>query len=222
LLVLFFITSSALSLLRKRRRGRDTTTVRGHQRDAIQVLANGGVATVAALFAMGTSSPLVFAGFAGAIAAANADTWATEIGALAPRPPRLITTGRRVPAGTSGGVTALGTLAGFAGSALIGVAAAAMLAAGWVTDLGNEYGVVAGVIIGGMGGTLSDSILGATVQALYRCPHCDVTTERLIHTCGTATRQVRGWAIMNNDVVNALATLVGGVVAVVVAWLIGP
>lgn len=220
LLVLFFATSSALSLVRKRRRGQDATAARGHQRDATQVLANGGVATVAALLATVTSSPLVFAGFAGAIAAANADTWATEIGALAPRPPRLITTGRRVPPGSSGGVTSLGTLAGFAGGALIGAVAGAMLAAGWISEQRVEVGVIAGMIGGGLVGTLSDSVLGATLQALYRCPRCNVPTERLVHGCGTATEKVRGWSFMNNDVVNAIATLIGGLVAALVAWLI--
>jgi uncharacterized protein (TIGR00297 family) len=220
LLVLFFVTSSALSLMRRRRRGRDAITVRGPQRDAIQVLANGGAATLAALCASFTSSPLVFAGFAGAIAAANADTWATEIGTLAPRPPRLITNGRRVPPGTSGGVTSLGTLAGVCGSALIGVAAGAMLAAGWISEQRVEVRVVAGVIIGGIAGTLLDSVLGTTLQARYRCPRCDVTTERLVHSCGTATDKVHGWAMMNNDVVNAVATLVGGLTAVLIPWLL--
>jgi uncharacterized protein (TIGR00297 family) len=219
LLVLFFATSSALSLMRRRRRGRDATAVRGLQRDAVQVLANGGIATVAALVASFTTSPLVFVGFAGAIAAANADTWSTEIGALAPRPPRLITTGQRVPPGTSGGITSLGTLAGFGGSALIGVVAAAMLAAGWISEQRVEFGAVAGIIVGGAVGTLGDSILGATLQARYRCPRCGVTTERLIHDCGTATVRVHGWARMNNDVVNALATLVGALVAALLAWL---
>ena len=53
--------------------------------------------------------------FVGALASAQADTWATEIGAHAPRRPRLITTGREVPRGTSGRVTALGSLGGLAG-----------------------------------------------------------------------------------------------------------
>src|SRR5438093_5230732 len=49
-------------------------------------------------------------GPAGALAAAAADTWATEIGAFSPFAPRLITSGRQVPRGTSGGITVLGSL----------------------------------------------------------------------------------------------------------------
>ena len=56
---------------------------------------------------------------AGAIAAATADTWSTEIGTVLGGTPRhLITTGREVPPGTSGGVTIAGTLSGLTGSVL--------------------------------------------------------------------------------------------------------
>ena len=55
----------------------------------------------------------------GALAASAADTWATEIGSLATRPPRSILTLRPVPAGTSGGVNLLGMLAMVAGATFV-------------------------------------------------------------------------------------------------------
>ncbi len=58
------------------------------------------------------------------MAAVTADTWATELGVLAAQPPRLITTGRRVAPGASGGVTPAGTLAALAGAGFIGVVGA--------------------------------------------------------------------------------------------------
>jgi uncharacterized membrane protein len=62
--------------------------------------------------------------------------------------------------------------------------------------------------------------LGATIQAIYHCPHCNKETERHpIHTCGTATSHFRGWKWLNNDLVNFLASLVGMIVAVVVSFL---
>ena len=103
LLFAFFLTGSVLTQLAERR---------GPSRNARQVLANGGVALLAALLGS-------WAGAAGAIAAAAADTWATEIGAYSPFRPRLITSWGRVTRGTSGGITALGTLGGLAGAALI-------------------------------------------------------------------------------------------------------
>jgi uncharacterized membrane protein len=64
-----------------------------------------------------------------------------------------------------------------------------------------------------LGGSMLDSLLGATVQAIYYCPACDKETERRIHTCGTKTRPLRGWPWMNNDVVNFIATLWGALIA---------
>src|SRR5690242_21564973 len=93
LLFAFFISGSVLTRL---------AGGAGGQRNVRQVLANGGVAAVAAWFG---SWPLA----AGALAAATADTWATEIGAWSPHPPRLITSWKPVPPGTDGGVTLLGT-----------------------------------------------------------------------------------------------------------------
>jgi uncharacterized protein (TIGR00297 family) len=110
------------------------------------VLANGGIAALAALAGNWTW-------FAGALAAANADTWATEIGIHSRTPPRLITNGLRVPAGTDGGMTLLGTTAGIAGAGLI---------AG-VSYLFGQPGTVA-IAAAGIIGMLLDSLLGATVQ----------------------------------------------------------
>src|SRR3989449_3174919 len=80
LLTAFFLTGSVLTQLAERR---------GPSRNARQVLANGGVALLAALLGS-------WAAAAGAIAAAAADTWATEIRAYSPFPPRLLTSRGRV------------------------------------------------------------------------------------------------------------------------------
>ncbi len=62
-------------------------------------------------------------GMAGALAAANADTWGTELGVLSLQRPRRIVGGQHVEPGTSGAVSSVGLLASVAGAALIGVLA---------------------------------------------------------------------------------------------------
>src|SRR5260221_9680178 len=62
-------------------------------------------------------------------------------------------------------------------------------------------------LISGLAGSFFDSLLGATVQAMYYCPACDMETERRIHSCGTMTKTLRGISWINNDTVNFLATL---------------
>lgn len=121
----------------------------GGQRNARQVLANGGAAAVAALFGS-------WYGAAGALAAATADTWATEIGSYSRKQPRMITTMDSVPPGTSGAITALGTAGGALGGLLIGSLAALLGARGW------PFAVVASAA--GLVGMLADSVAGATLQ----------------------------------------------------------
>jgi len=60
-----------------------------------------------------------------------------------------------------------------------------------------------------------DSLLGATVQAIYRYPN-GKETERVVGRDGTPNSFVRGWRWMNNDLVNFSSSLVGGLVAVIV------
>jgi uncharacterized membrane protein len=151
------------------------------------------------------------------MAAVNADTWATELGVLSPRSPRLITTGRQVEVGSSGGVTWLGTAASLGGATFIGLLgglAVLILGQGWVA---------AGVLLlaavaGGMVGSLFDSFLGATVQAIYWCDACQKETERKIHHCSTQTRLLRGWPWLGNDLVNFLASALGALVAAGIGW----
>jgi len=180
----------------------------GGRRRAVQVAANGGVAAAAALLAR--VSPIWTAAFAGALAAAAADTWSTEIGGRSRSAPRLITTGAAVSPGASGAVTWLGTAGGAAGAAFIAVAAALL------GLIGPRAALL--VALGGIAGTLADSLLGATVQARFRCPACGAVGETRRHACGGAGAgagvPVSGLVWMTNDTVNLTATLVGAAVAV--------
>ncbi len=209
-LLLFFVSSTALSRLGKKRKDA-LDYEKGGERDAGQVLANGGVAALCALLLPFAPGPtfLPLAAMLGALAAANADTWATEIGSLAKHPPRLITTLRPAPTGSSGAISLPGTLAALAGAALLG--AASLL---W-PEAGAWRGVLA-VTLGGFAGSLLDSLFGATLQVQYRCPACGRLTEKREH-CGQATERARGLPWLNNDAVNTLATL-GGAAAAALLW----
>ena len=216
LLLTFFISSSALSrAYTGRKAGLGEKFSKGSQRDWGQVLANGGLgAMLVVVQALLPNQNWAWLAYAGAMAAVNADTWATELGVLSASPPRLITSGKIVERGASGGVTVLGTLAALAGAALIGVFTGL-----FSPDIG--FGDVLVVVsFAGLAGSMLDSVLGATVQAIYYCDVCEKETERHpYHTCGSGTRRVRGWSWLNNDLVNFTASIFGAIVSAGVWYL---
>ena len=208
-LLAFFLPSVGLSRLGKRRKRELVDIGKGGARDALQVLANGGVATACAVVFALTHDPRWAWAFAGAYAAATADTWATEIGTLARQAPRSILTLRPIPTGLSGGITLPGTLAEVAGALWIGIVALVCVTA----PRASRWLPVLAVTLAGIVGSTVDSVLGATVQELRRCDACGRTCETDPHACGAPTRLVRGLPGASNDVVNLLATVAGAAVA---------
>lgn len=223
-LLVFFISSSLLSRLSKNRKQElGEKFSKGHRRDIGQVLANGGVAGVFVLlhhFYPDAAWPWL--GFSASLAAANADTWATELGVLSRSAPHLITTGKPVERGDSGGISPAGLVAALGGSMLVALAAVLL----WPvmqspTGLSNSLTVIALIALAGLAGSLVDSLLGATLQAIYTCPSCKKETERHpLHACGTETTLTRGWRWLNNDAVNAACTLGGAVVMMAFLFLL--
>jgi len=216
LLVGFFVSSSVLSRLFKRNKAAvNEKFSKGSRRDAGQVLANGGIAglLVIAQAAFPSINIWWFAA-AGTLAAVNADTWATELGVLSRSEPRMLTTGKTVEKGTSGAVSWDGTLAALAGAVVIGLLAIIV----WPDYAGGASLAQAPLRLGlitlaGLTGSFVDSLLGATIQAIYYCPNCAKETERHpLHTCGTGTRQIRGWRWLGNDGVNWMCALSGALV----------
>jgi uncharacterized protein (TIGR00297 family) len=198
----FFVSSVALSRIgRARKRVLLIDVGKTGPRDASQVFANGGVAAICALLALFVDHRYALA-FAGAFAAATADTWGTEIGTLVRAAPRSILTLRPMAAGLSGGVTAIGSLAELAGAIAIGAVALLVRPDAFVP-----------VACAGIAGALVDSVLGASVQSLRWCPNCKRPTEREPHACGANTRPLRGLNWFGNDTVNFSATLVGAATA---------
>jgi uncharacterized protein (TIGR00297 family) len=207
LLVAYFVVSSALSRIGNRngRKLVNSIVEKSDERDVWQVLANGGVFMLAALAHLASPSPAWYAVAAGGLAASAADTWATEIGVRFGGEPISILSGRTVPAGTSGGVTTPGTAGALAGALFIAVLAAL---ARWPLAF-------AAIALGGVGGALADSILGASVQCRRWCTECHAATERKVHDCGKATRVAGGIHWLDNDAVNAICSVVGALITLV-------
>ena len=212
LLLTFFISSSALSRAFRGRKSSFTEKfAKGSRRDWGQVLANGGLgAVLAVLQALMPGQIWPWMAYVGAMAAVNADTWATEIGVLSRAAPRNILTWETAERGASGAVSWLGNLATLLGATL--VAGIAALFSG-----GSALAVLLVGIVGGLFGSLIDSGLGATIQVIYWCPACEKETERNpLHLCGTPTEPLRGLAFFNNDVVNFACSLAGALAALFV------
>jgi uncharacterized protein (TIGR00297 family) len=211
-LLTFFLTSSLLSRLGRAQKLRTALgEVKGATRDAGQVLANGGVAAaiiliyavVVHLWPIYETRRLLML-YLAALATVNADTWATELGALSPGSPRLLSNWRPAPAGTSGAISAMGTLAALAGAVVI------PLSVLWLWNLDAvEFFAVAWA---GFVGSFVDSLLGASLQAVYRNPVTGQLTERR-RLAGQPMPRARGLRWVNNDVVNLLASLFGALCA---------
>lgn len=219
-LVAFFVSSSLLSHYKEQIKAQRTgeTFAKGGQRDLGQALANGGLGSLLALaYALSGEPPLLLALFVGVMATVTADTWATELGVLSPHQPRLITTLRPVQPGISGGITLTGVGASAAGGVFIGATMWCFSALMATIQADSALPVALlwlfpAALAGGVLGSLTDSFIGATRQAIY-CTPDGHETERAVGKDGTPHRLTRGWRWLTNDMVNMASSAVGGVVA---------
>ena len=222
LLVLYFVLSATLTRIGADRKARRTASIveKVGGRDAVQVIANGGAfATAAAATLLYPTIP-VEAAAVGALAASSADTWATEVGTLWGGTPRSVWSWKKVPAGTSGGVTLRGTLGLVAGAAVIAAIAWFLLVPPVEVPARSAAFIVAvAAFCGGVAGALLDTALGGSLQERRRCQGCGMHTERWVHSCGSRTRYAGGLRGLTNDAVNLLATLGGAGTAIGVAEL---
>lgn len=221
ILLIFFITSTLLSKWKQDgKRELEESYAKTGRRDAGQVMANGGLGMLACLGYWLAPGWFWIYAFIGIMATVTADTWATELGGLSRKEPRFVLTGKRVPRGTSGGVSLAGTLAAIAGGALIGISSLLLLKLAHYHQIplsGWSMLLVGGA--GGLAGAYADSLLGATVQRMYRCTVCGKIVEVHEH-CGQPTVLYRGYKLMNNDAVNLISSAVGGLISLWIGWLI--
>ena len=156
------------------------------------------------------------------------DTWASELGILSKSLPRLITKPwKRVPPGTNGGMSLVGTTASAAGGTLMGLIHGLFLPGGIASILpfisssitpsqyAREIVVLSFVgFMGGLGGSLIDSFLGATIQATY---YDDETKRIAKRGDGSATKQISGFGFLSNEMVNVVSTALSALIAALLA-----
>lgn len=208
----------------------------GGQRNWIQVVCNGGVASLAAvlylqvagmgerplsLTALPDWASLSALSCLAAIACCCGDTWASEVGSVLGGMPRLVTTWRRVPRGTNGGVTGVGIACSVAGGLTVGLAYALTLllflgteelGPGWAYQLMAviSYGAVCGLL-----GSIVDSLLGATVQYSGSSRKLGKVVYRPL----PGVDHVSGRDILDNHAVNFVSSLVTALVAPAIVWM---
>ncbi len=204
-LLWFFFSSSLLSQIDKKRKATFKDIFeKSETRDGIQVLANGLVASILVICHQISPAPIWYFLFLATLASVTADTWGTEIGILSEGTSRLILNFKKVPAGTSGGISFWGTLASLLGSLSIA-------SLGVITPF-NPYKIktlsLLFISLAGFLASLIDSFLGATVQSHYVCLVCNKITERKNH-CNQKSNYKAGLKFINNDGVNFLGSTFG-------------
>ena len=206
-LIGFFVLSSLLSKIADRQSKKDIISSKGSQRDIVQVYANGGIPLIftIAWYLSNYSIDWLYWAFLASLASATADTWETEIGSFSKSLPLDILSWKRVPKGYSGGISLLGTSGGVMGAAII------VLIAVFMGFIQLDTILIVVIIIAGFLGSIVDSILGASIQAKFKCEVCGKATERVVH-CHEETTHISGMRWLDNDWVNVAGSLSGGLI----------
>ena len=188
-IAIFFILSTLLSKV-----GMKNLRESKSGRNASQVFANGGVGLVLCIFNHFYQMELIYIMFLASIAAANSDTWATEIGKLSRTRPKDIISGRSLNKGESGGITFIGLLGSMSGSFVISTV-------GYFLDINTFYLII--LFISGFLGSIFDSILGSTLQSRFIL----IDGKTIKEEKETDSYHYSGLVSINNNSVNFLCTL---------------
>ena len=204
-LCFFFLSSTIIGRLEKKYRPElDRIIHKNGSRDWLQVSANGMPAVLFIIIFIFTAELYWLTASYAALAAATADTWASEIGVLSSKKPVSILTMKHVEPGMSGGITLMGSSA----------AAVGALFTALVSLLCPRMSLLSVLIIfiSGNIGTVIDSMLGAGVQAKYIDSREGYFTEHAENNIKTG-----GVSWMTNDMVNLIATTLSGGAAVLLS-----
>jgi len=239
-MILFYFSSSKLTKYKAHiKQQYEEDFKEGGQRDASQVLSCSAPAVAVGLvhFALGRdpAAPVDFASdsmgalmkcmILGFYACCCGDTWASEVGILDknPRSCLVLPPFPRVPKGTNGGISLLGTLASLAGGIFIGIVY-------WLTSgcTGGPVQLLWQLLLGafgGSGGSLIDSLMGATLQATY----WDPGTQKVVSNLAAVEQgpykaaeleHICGRSILSNHAVNLLSASLTGIIIGAVGWIL--
>ncbi|ORY99395.1 integral membrane protein DUF92-domain-containing protein [Syncephalastrum racemosum] len=217
ILLVFFLASSKLTKFKaEKKRLLEADYEHSSERTLVQVICNGLVGGILVVlfqiyyenapgcFDQQRWASVILWAYLGHYGCCAGDTWASELGILSTSWPVSIITWRKVPPGTNGGLSALGLAASLAGGAAVGLSGALCLTLQRATSchgLAWEYIVVGA--LAGLGGSLIDSILGATVQrTLY-----STKEKKVVNHLESDTEIVSGWDILDNHQVNFVSSV---------------
>lgn len=225
-LATFFFSSSRATKFRghlKRKFEEDYKDGEG-QRNWAQVICNAGMATQLAMlylldcgygerpidFGHLYRSSWLAVAVMSSFACSNGDTWASELGTvLGSSKPFLITTWKRVPRGTNGGVSFIGLLFSFLGGIAIGISFYLTIRysvdAKIYSHSPKQWPIIVFGGIAGLAGSVIDSIIGATLQ------YSGIDSNgKIVERPGKNVRHICGVRILDNHSVNLISTIMAG------------
>lgn len=201
-----FVGAAVIGLIKRDKRKEREREIHVHQgaRSVVQVLSNALPALVfgAVYFATGMKAFMVASVVT--VCAGVSDSFASDLGILSDGKVINVLTFKKMERGMSGGVSLLGTISALLTSIVVATIVFSVgeigLKGWWVTAVSAFLG------------TIVDSVLGAGLQGAYRCTKCNKFTERKEH-CGEKTLLVKGFKIIDNDVVNVVSLFIAGAIS---------
>lgn len=218
-LIIFYLTSSKLTSVGKfRKKTLEEEYSAEGSRGASQVLACSLFGVAIALLrrvVVGVDGPLLWGNNIACLgnrltlaclsffACCAGDTWASELGILSQHPPRLVLAPwKSVPPGTDGAVSWIGLAASAAGGLCMGLTYGTCIIGSNGLAALREIASLAWIgTLGGLVGSLLDSILGYTIQATYYDTEAKMIVKR-----PSATTRREGIAFLSNEAVNFVST----------------
>lgn len=234
LMTFFLLASKATKYRSSMKQKFEADFKEGGQRNWVQVICNGGIASQFAMLYMLDNGvgemPVDFSkqymssyfstAVLGALACCCGDTFASELGTVFRynTEPRLITTFRKVPKGTNGGISLVGTIFSLIGGLVVGMAYYVTL----IFSLSDAYLqkcppqwpiIILGALSGFLGSGI-DSYLGATLQYSGH----NRLTNKIVESPGKDVDDICGWPLLDNHSVNLLSSLFCGLLTPKVAF----